>query len=71
VREAPGDVRAGVMAANSVIGRVGQTTGPVFAGLLFTLGGSDMLFIAAALFILIMLFLLSLALSWRPAGQQR
>ena len=62
VREAPPDVRAGVMAANSVIGRVGQTMGPIFAGLLFTLGGANTLFFAGALFIVAMWIFLFLAL---------
>lgn len=68
VREAPADVRAGVMAANSVIGRLGQTLGPIMAGTLFAAGGADMLFYGGALFVAVMSVLLFLALRWRPGA---
>ncbi|MDP6175597.1 MAG: MFS transporter, partial [Rhodospirillales bacterium] len=69
VRAAPADVRAGVMAANSVMGRIGQTAGPVLAGPLFVLGGANLLFIVGALFIVVMWVLLHLALR-RPSGNE-
>lgn len=51
VGEAPKEVRAGVMSANGVANRTGQAAGPVLAGILYGLGGTDTVFFGGALFV--------------------
>ncbi len=63
VREAPEGSLAGVMAANSVTARTGQTIGPLLAGLAFVLGGLDSVFIAAAALTVLALTFLIFALA--------
>lgn len=62
VRETPKETRAGVMAANSMVGRFGQTVGPLGAGALFALGGNEVVFFGGAVFTTAMLVLLALGL---------
>jgi MFS family permease len=61
-REAPEGSLAGVMAANSMTARLGQTIGPLLAGLGFTLIGLDLVFVAAAVIVFGALFFLVFAL---------
>ena len=62
VRQAPEGSLAGVMAANSVAARLGQTIGPLLAGLGFTLIGLDLVFVAAAGIVFAALIFLAFAL---------
>lgn len=68
VREAPQGILAGVMAANSVVGRTGQTLGPILAGLLIGFGGSTALFMGGAIFVACMLAILLFGLRRRPGA---
>lgn len=62
VRQAPEGSLAGIMAANSVTARIGQTLGPLLAGMGFTLIGLEMVFVAAAMIIFVALTFLAFAL---------
>ncbi|MBT3552874.1 MAG: MFS transporter [Rhodospirillaceae bacterium] len=62
VRQAPEGSLAGVMAANSVAARLGQTIGPLLAGLGFTVIGLDLVFVAAAVIVFAALIFLAFAL---------
>jgi ACDE family multidrug resistance protein len=62
VRQAPEGSLAGIMAANSVAARFGQTIGPLLAGLGFTLIGLDLVFIAAACIVFASLIFLTFSL---------
>ena len=52
---APLSERAGFMSIYSMVLRLGQTFGPVFIGIFYTLGGVGIAFIGGALVALIML----------------
>jgi MFS family permease len=58
---APLNERAGFMSINSMVLRIGQTTGPLIIGLFYALGGLDIAFLGGALVALVM-FLLTLGL---------
>ncbi|MDP6173288.1 MAG: MFS transporter, partial [Rhodospirillales bacterium] len=68
VRQAPEGTLAGIMAANSVTARTGQTLGPLLAGLAFVLGGLDLVFFAAAGVTVAALIFLIFALAWSSSG---
>lgn len=55
VTYAPVHERAAFMSANSVLTRSGQTLGPLFAGLFYTISGLTGVFISGAILILAML----------------
>ncbi|NQV57049.1 MAG: MFS transporter [Rhodospirillales bacterium] len=65
VAEAPTGSLAGIMAANSMTARLGQTIGPLLAGLGFTLGGLNLIFYSAAGIMFFMVFYLKFALRYR------
>lgn len=71
VRQAPEGSLAGVMAANSVTARTGQTMGPLLAGLAFTLLGLDLVFVAAAAITFSTLVFLVFALPRGRPGEAR
>jgi ACDE family multidrug resistance protein len=54
VSHAPFQERAAFMSANSVLTRTGQTLGPLFAGIFYTLGGLTGVYISGATVIVIM-----------------
>jgi MFS family permease len=54
VSYAPFNERAAFMSANSVLTRSGQTLGPLFAGLFYSLAGFNGVYISGAVLILIM-----------------
>ena len=54
---APLHERAGFMSINSMVLRIGQTTGPLFIGLFYSFGGIEIAFIGGALVALVMLII--------------
>jgi 4-hydroxybenzoate polyprenyltransferase len=54
---APLNERAGFMSINSLVLRLGQTTGPLFIGLFYALGGVGIAFIGGSIVALIMLII--------------
>jgi MFS family permease len=55
---APLNERAGFMSINSMVLRIGQTTGPILIGFFYALGGISIAFIGGAVVAIIMLMLL-------------
>ena len=58
IAETPQELRAGVMSASGVTNRMGQAAGPIAAGGLFAIGGFEVVFFGASLFLLIMIIFL-------------
>jgi ACDE family multidrug resistance protein len=54
VNEAPDTMRAAVTAANGMTNRFGQTVGPLLGGAVYALGGLDVVFFGASVFLLAM-----------------
>ncbi len=61
---APISERAGFMSINSMVLRLGQTIGPVFIGIFFTIGGTSIAFIGGALVAVVMLLISVLMLKF-------
>ena len=58
IAETPQELRAGVMSASGVTNRMGQAAGPIAFGGLFAIGGFEVVFFGASLFLLIMIIFL-------------
>ena len=58
IAETPQELRAGVMSASGVTNRMGQAAGPIAAGGLFAIGGFEVVFFGASLFLIIMIIFL-------------
>jgi len=54
---APISERAGFMSINSMVLRIGQTIGPLFIGIFYTIGGINVAFFGAAAVALSMLII--------------
>lgn len=62
VSASPDAMRAAILSANGVTNRIGQTLGPVIAGLVFVIAGSGAVFFTGAVFIFLMAMFLRVML---------